>query len=159
MRIGVVSDTHSLDIPRQLLEDFKNTDFIIHAGDFCAKEDLEILKRVKEVKGVYGNMDGSDIRQVFSRREVFELEGVRIGLFHGEGPVQGLLDLVKDEFKDDAVDIIIFGHAHQPMNETIDNILYFNPGSPSDKVFAPYCSYGILELRDGKIKSEIIKVK
>jgi hypothetical protein len=37
MRIGVISDTHipdrADDIPKIILEDFRNVDMVIHAGD------------------------------------------------------------------------------------------------------------------------------
>jgi predicted phosphodiesterase len=43
------------------------------------------------------------------------------------------------------------------MNEKIGKILFFNPGSATDKVFAPYNSYGIIEVND-KIDAKIIKI-
>ncbi len=159
MRIGVLADTHSLNIPLEVLEDFKKTDLIIHAGDFCSLQDLELLRRIKEVKGVYGNMDGADIRRILPRRKIFNLEGVTIGLCHGEGSPKRSWEVVQGEFKGDNVQAVVFGHSHQPFNEVMDGILYFNPGSPNDLVRAPFCSYGILEVKSGCIKGEIIKLK
>lgn len=159
MRIGVLADTHSLDIPSPVLEDFKKTDLIIHAGDFCSVKDLELLRRIKGVRGVYGNMDGADIRQVFPRREMLKLEGVTIGIFHGEGAPERLLEVVQNEFKGENVQAVVFGHSHQPLNRVINQVLYFNPGSPNDLVFAPYRSYGILEIQSGRIQGKIIKLK
>ena len=49
MKIGVVADTHSLALPKQMLDDFKNVDLIIHAGDFCSMKVIEKLKKIKEV--------------------------------------------------------------------------------------------------------------
>jgi putative phosphoesterase len=63
MKIGVVSDTHSRKIPLQLLDELKAVDFIIHAGDFCSVNDLQIFKRLKEVKAVYGNMDEPEVKK------------------------------------------------------------------------------------------------
>ena len=45
------------------------------------------------------------------------------------------------------------------MNEKINGILYFNPGSPTDLVIAPYRSYGILEIKDNDVVGKIIKLK
>lgn len=159
MRIGIVADTHSLEVPRQILEDFKRTDLIIHAGDFCTKQDWEVFSRIKDVKAVYGNMDGEDLRRILPRRQIFKAEDATIGLFHGEGPAEGLLDLLRKEFKNDKLDAVIFGHSHQPFNRNIDGVLYFNPGSPTDLVFAPFRSYGIWEIKGGKISAEIVKLK
>lgn len=159
MRIGVVSDTHSRELPKQMLEDFKAVDLIVHAGDFCSVDVLDQFKKLKkEIRAVYGNMDDGQVRGLLHRVEVFPCERYAIGLFHGSGPPRGLLDVVKKEFGDRKVDVVIFGHSHHPMNEVINGVLYFNPGSPNDEIFAPYCSYGIIELSD-QIEGKIIKVR
>jgi len=157
MKIGVLSDTHSRRIPQQLLDDFQKVDLIVHVGDFCSLDILQTLKNIKGVEAVYGNMDGADIRKVLPAKKIIECGSFKIGLFHGEGAPQHLLDVLKREFKNSGVRAVIFGHSHHPMNEEIDGILYFNPGSPNDPVFAPFCSYGILEIND-TIKGKIIKV-
>ena len=159
MKLGVIADTHSRDIPRQVLEEFKKMDFIIHAGDFCSPDDLRKLAKINEVKAVYGNMDESALRKRLPRRDVIEWQGFKIGLFHGDGAPQKLLDLVKSEFKSDELDVIIFGHSHHPMNEKIGDTLFFNPGSPNDLVIAPFCSYGVLEVENKQIVGKIIKIK
>jgi len=157
MRIGVLSDTHSRDLPKQMIEDFKKTDLIIHAGDFCSNNALDTLKKIKDVKGVCGNMDEASIRVALPRSQVIQCGSYAIGIFHGEGHPNQLLDSIKQEFVNKKVDAIVFGHSHHPMNEMIDGILFFNPGSPTDTVFAPYRSYGILEV-DGSIKGRIVKI-
>ncbi|MBP9853479.1 MAG: metallophosphoesterase family protein [Candidatus Omnitrophica bacterium] len=159
MKIGVVSDTHSLEIPKQLLDDFKKVDLIIHAGDFCTLEDLKIFEAIAEVKAVQGNMDDSQVRKKLPPKQIFKCEGFSIGLVHGAGSPKDVLKNVVKEFGPDQVDIVIFGHSHQPYNETVEKVLYFNPGSPNDIVSAPYCSYGIIEIKDRKIFPKIIKVK
>ncbi len=159
MKIGIVADTHSREVPKQLLKDFKSVDLIIHAGDFCSLKDLEIFTKIKDVEAVYGNMDDPQIRKLFPEKQVITLEGFKIGLFHGEGPAKRTLEFTKEKFKNDSIDIVIFGHSHIPFNETIDDVLYFNPGSPNDMITAPYCAYGILELKNDKITAKEIKVK
>ncbi|MCC6758735.1 MAG: metallophosphoesterase family protein [Candidatus Omnitrophica bacterium] len=159
MKIGVVADTHSKDLPKQMLSDLKSVDLIIHAGDFCEVRDYEAVAKIKEVKAVYGNMDNSEIRKLFPRKQVFKLGAFSVGLFHGEGPPKTILEKVKEEFQKDKVDIVIFGHSHQPLNQKEGDVLYFNPGSPNDTVFAPYCSYGIIEIDDKKFSAKHIKIK
>ena len=158
MKIGVVSDTHSFSIPQQLVKDFADAELIIHAGDFCSKEVYNGFAKMKTLKAVYGNMDDADLCRKLPRKDIFECEGIRIGVYHGEGPAKRVLDFVREEFKEDKVDVVVFGHSHQPLNEVIDNVLYFNPGSPNDKIYAPYCSYGMLEIRNGKVNGKIIKI-
>lgn len=159
MKIGVVSDTHSYVVPRQMLNDFKSVDLIVHAGDFCSMTDLNIFKKIQKVRAVFGNMDGLELRQILPERDLFEIDGVKVGLYHGRGSSGNILKLVKSEFRKEAPDVVIFGHSHQPFNETIDNVLYFNPGSPTDVVRAPYCSYGILGIANGKVSGKIVKVE
>jgi putative phosphoesterase len=159
MKIGVVSDTHSHDLPKQMMDDFRGVDLIVHVGDFCSGEDLKALKKINKVRAVFGNMDGLEIRQALPERDVFEAEGMKVGLYHGQGSPERVLNFVKKEFKKDKIDVVIFGHSHYPFNEVIDDVLYFNPGSPTDTVRPPYCSYGILEIRDGKAFGKIIKVR
>ena len=75
---------------------------------------------------------------------------------HGYGHPDNLVDILKNEFFSEKPDIIIFGHSHVPKNEYIDGVLFFNPGSATDTVFAPYRSYGTIEIsKDGGIKAEI----
>ena len=159
MKIGVVSDTHSLLIPPAVINGLNKTDMIIHAGDFCTVNDVETFRRLKDFKGVYGNMDGADVRKILPRRAILEIEGVTIGIFHGEGPKASILDTVRNAFNNRKLDVVVFGHSHQPFNKQIGDTLYFNPGSPNDMVSAPYCSYGILEIKSGTVTGKIVKLK
>jgi len=159
MKIGVVSDTHSKRLPRQMKKDFAGVDVIFHVGDFCDPDTCRQLAEIKPVKGVCGNMDDEQIIRQFPRREIVSCGHRRIGLCHGEGAPGTILERVRQEFKKDKVDAVIFGHSHQPFNEKIEGVLYFNPGSPTDMIFAPYRSYGILEVTDEGIQGKIIKVE
>lgn len=163
MRIGVISDTHisgpaAEGIPKEIMQAFKNVDMIIHAGDFIDLSVLDKLKSVcKDVKVVCGNMDSPEIKKSLPEKQIIKAGNFKIGLMHGYGHPNGLIDILTNAFKDDKVDIIIFGHSHTPLNEKRGNILFFNPGSATDKVFAPYNSYGIIEIND-KIKAKIVKI-
>jgi putative phosphoesterase len=64
---------------------------------------------------------------------------------------------MQEAFKNDGVDIVIFGHSHQPFNQMVKGILFFNPGSPTDEIFAPYKSFGIIEIND-TIEARIVKI-
>ena len=159
MLIGVVADTHSLPVPQQMLDDFKNVDLIIHAGDICEIKDLEIFKKIKNTQAVYGNMDSPVVRQTLPGKIIFNAGTVAIGVFHGEGPAAQVPKRVQKEFERDAVNVVVFGHSHHAFNDRIGKVLYFNPGSPSDKVCAPYRSYGILEINGSQVTGKIIKIK
>ena len=56
------------------------------------------------------------------------------------------------------VRVIVFGHTHAPCNEEVGGVLLFNPGSPTDMRFAPYCSFGILTVQEGEARGEIVRL-
>jgi len=151
VKIRVISDTHILDkgghIPGAVLDAFKRVDLIIHAGDIVSLGVIEELKSVcAKVVVVAGNMDQEAVRKKYPVKQVLEILGVRVGLMHGAGPALNLPELLKDAFREDNCDLIIFGHSHKPMNERIDGVLFFNPGSATD-LSAAYNSYGVIELK------------
>lgn len=163
MKIGVISDTHipdrAKDIPQEILESFKSVDMIIHAGDLV---DIGVLVKLKSlcpnVKAVVGNMDPQDVKNKLPEKEIIKIGDYKIGVMHGYGSPNNLVNLMDESFKDDDLDIIIFGHSHFPVNQNKNGILYFNPGSPTDKIFSPFNSYGMIEIND-KIEAKIIKLK
>lgn len=159
-RILVLSDTHvpriAPDLPAQIYDDIRAADMVMHAGDFVEKELLDTLKGLKRTVAVYGNMDSPDLHRALNSKEVVEVEDVRIGLVHGHGAPRDLITTVRSDFPE--VDAIVFGHSHSVVNTVIDGVLFFNPGSPTDKIFATSNSYGILEISGKKIEGRIIRI-
>lgn len=160
MKLGVLSDTHIPDsfnaLPRSVTRELKKVDLIIHAGDFTSREYYEELKKFKPLKAVLGNLDTAELRKYLNVSETFTLATYKIGIVHGSGHPKGVLDIVKKTF-DNTFDLIIFGHTHQAFCEKIGKTLFFNPGSPTDKIFAAFNSFGIIELND-TINPKIIKL-
>jgi putative phosphoesterase len=131
---------------------------IIHAGDLTEERVLEELKAVcSNVRAVRGNMDPEQLLKRLPEKEIIPAGKYRIGLTHGWGAPAGLIELARSIFKNERLDIIVFGHSHSPLNEKRGDTLFFNPGSPTDKVFAPYNSYGIIEIND-KIEARIVRL-
>ena len=158
-KIGVLSDTHipknALNLPKEVYKAFEKVDLILHAGDFVEIEFFNKLNTIAPVRAVAGNMDSPELREMLPEKDVVEIDGFKIGLIHGYGPRTKVLDLIKKEFG--RVDAIVFGHTHFPINETENGVLFLNPGSPTDKIFALYNSYGIIEVGDS-LKGSIIKL-
>jgi putative phosphoesterase len=162
IRVGVVSDTHICagnELPKGLFSALADMDLLLHAGDLVKLAVLERLKEiVPEVHAVWGNMDPADVRRALPEKEVVRIKKFHIGLTHGYGPASNLIHTVKEKFRHQHLDCIVYGHSHFPRNEVHQGIIYFNPGSPTDKFFAPYNSYGLLEI-DNKIEAKIIKLR
>ncbi len=158
MNIAVLSDTHSLALPQKLLNDLKDFALIIHAGDICDAGTLDVLRTLAPVKAVQGNMDDPALRKKLPLKELLVIDGVKVGVTHGHGPTRDALSNALAQFKDEDCDVIIFGHSHQPLKQMAGRTLMFNPGSPNDTVRAPYCSYGVLKISNGKVKADIVKI-
>ena len=161
MKLGVVSDTHLQDgsgLPARLIDGLNGVDMILHAGDIVLPAVLSRLEQIAPVEAVCGNMDGWALRDKLHEQQILQLNGRRIGLIHGSGGPSKLAARVRKKFGKD-VDIIVFGHSHHPMNETIDGVLMFNPGSPTEKRSAPHRTFGIIEIAgNGSIDARIINL-
>ncbi len=150
-------DKHTGKIEKLIDKSLKDVDLIIHlGGDFTSPRVLEKIKKKKKVIGVWGgNNDRSGLRKELKEKEIVTLNGYKVGLFHGHGTEKNTLDRVYNIFKDDNVDIILFGHSHQPMIKTKNKTLIINPGSPSKKIRERWFSYVILNLKKDKIETKI----
>jgi putative phosphoesterase len=161
-RIGVVSDTHvpkqAQQLPEELLQQLEKVDFIIHAGDFEDLDTLKELRRINRLVAVSGNMDSKKVQSQLQQREVLNVDHYKIGIIHGWGDPHTLPRRALEQFKSEGVDCVVFGHSHQACNEIIDGVLMFNPGSPTDTIYAHFKSFGILETSPEGIKGEIIRL-
>ncbi len=156
MKIGVISDTHLTGYHQGLADalerHFKDTDLILHAGDVVDPRALEIFSG-KKVALVAGNMDSQSIRDAAPVKRVIPAGQFTIGLIHGWGAPDGIEDRLIREF--DAIDVLVYGHTHHSTSRINHGVLFFNPGSATDRRFAPFTSVGILEI-DREIRSSII---
>jgi putative phosphoesterase len=151
MRLGIISDTHITafnELPVNIRQALAEVDLIVHAGDFTCMAVLEDLRAIKPVKAVHGNMDSTELKKALPEKEVFEVNGRRIGLVHGYGEPFGITERVRRQFE--KVDVIIFGHSHEPCNRYNQGVLLFNPGPARD-------SFGLLTITD-VIKGQILRV-
>lgn len=162
IKIGVIADTHiptrCRAIPDEILKQFKGVDLILHLGDFIDLAVLNDLKKLAPVKAVCGNMDPAAIKKKCPRKLIVKVGKFKIGLIHDLGSVSTRLERAREEFNKSKINAVVFAHSHSPVNEKKGGILFFNPGSPTDTIFAPYKSFGFLTLTD-KIEGKIIKLK
>ena len=151
MKIGVISDTHAtsfVQLPDRILSTLAGVDLIIHTGDFVARDVLDGLKQLGEIKAVQGNMDSEELKRILPQKELVEIAGRKMGIIHGWGAPYGIDDRVRGMFDD--VDIIVYGHSHYSQNELKNGVLFFNPGQAKN-------SFGILTIAQ-EVKGEIINL-
>ena len=80
-RIGLLSDTHAYWDERYI-KYFSECDEIWHAGDIGSMEIVDKFQSFKPFRAVYGNIDGQDIRAIYSKHLRFTVEGADIWMTH-----------------------------------------------------------------------------
>lgn len=162
LKVGVISDTHiptnALNISSEIKKHFKEVDLILHAGDLISLDVLGDLEKIAPVAAVSGNMDNSDTKAKLPKKQVIKIDKYRIGLIHDPGNLKKKGEILKNYFPTDKLDILIFGHTHIPICDTYKKTIFFNPGSATDTIFAPYKSVGLIYL-NSTIKTKIIKLE
>jgi len=159
--IGVVSDTHfprfGRALPRALERGLRRAGVarILHLGDMTDLLAVPLFEAIAPFDAVAGNNDGAAIRERFGRRKVVRVEGVRIGLVHGDGRRGTTMSRALEAFGDDEADVILFGHSHRPVVAREGRILVANPGSPTDKRMNPLYSYAILVIDDRSARVDL----
>ena len=131
-RIGLISDTHGWLDPT-VFNHFKNCNDIWHAGDFG---DIELAKRLATqsglpVKGLFGNIDGQDVRNVFAEQLVFRCEEVKVMIRHIGGYPPRYNPETKKELLIEKPALFISGHSHilKIMYDDKLHCLHMNPGA------------------------------
>jgi len=157
MRIIVVSDTHmprsAKSIPAPLREALTTADYILHAGDWCVPDAVRAFEAYAPVDGVAGNNDVRELAERFGWRKRLNLGGIRIGIVHGHGTGGTTESRARQAFKNEKVDVILFGHSHVPLNRRDGGVLMFNPGSPTARRRQPHHSFGIWDIEDGILRT------
>jgi len=128
-RIGLISDTHGF-LDDNIFGHFKNCDEIWHAGDFGVDVAKRILEK-KRLRGVYGNIDGQDIRSVYPEQLVFMCEGVKVMIRHIGGYPPKYNPVTKKELLIHKPQLFISGHSHilKVMYDDVLQCLHMNPGA------------------------------
>ena len=57
------------------------------------------------------------------------------------------------------VQVVVFGHSHQPLARRQDRVLWFNPGSAGPKRFSLPVSVGWLEIEGGRVRHRLIRLR
>lgn len=154
MRIGVVSDSHGdHQAIARVVAAAGRVDLWLHAGD-CS-QDAAWLTGARVIAAA-GNCDG---RAAAKPDEFFEAAGKKIWLTHGHRyqVKQGSKEL-SWWGRHYAVDIVVFGHTHNPLIEAAPDLLLVNPGSVARPNSGAYPTYAIIEIVDEQASATILNV-
>jgi putative phosphoesterase len=129
-RIGLISDTHG-HLDEAVFNHFSSCDEIWHAGDFGNIELANKLAAFKPLKGVYGNIDGQDVRTVYPENLRWTCECVAVFMTHIGGYPPKYNPVVKKELVANPPQLFICGHSHilKIMFDDKLQCLHMNPGA------------------------------
>jgi putative phosphoesterase len=131
-RIGLISDTHGF-LDSAIFTHFEKCDEIWHAGDFGNIELATTLSTQSglTVRGVYGNVDGQDVRNNFPEQLVFICEEVKVMMRHIGGYPPNYNAQTKKELSIHKPKLFVTGHSHilKIMYDDKLQCLHINPGA------------------------------
>lgn len=149
-KVGIISDTHGL-VRTEAIKYLKGCELIIHAGDVGKPEVIHILKKIAPVVAVRGNVDKNDWAEELPKTEVIEIANKLIYVIH---------DISKLDLNPRAAgfNMIIYGHSHKPKKETVDGVIYLNPGSAGPGRFNLPISLALMKVDKNAIDVSIIEL-
>lgn len=129
-KIGLIADTHNY-IDDIILDHFNGCDEVWHAGDFGTAAIAEKIKARKPLRGVYGNIDGKDIRPDYPEQLIFHCEEVKVMMRHIGGYPPKYNPETKKELLLHRPALFISGHSHilKVMYDAPMQCLHMNPGA------------------------------
>ena len=153
MRIGLLSDTHNYLNPK-IFEYFEECDEIWHAGDVGTAVIIDELEAFRPTVGVYGNIDGKDVRVRFPENVIMERGGVKLFMTHIGGYPPRYSTRVKQILDTESPDVYICGHSHilkiMP-DEKRPGLLHINPGAAGRYGFHKIATLVRFTVSDGKV--------
>lgn len=135
-RITLLSDTHSYLDPA-IAKYVKACDEIWHAGDFGNFALAEELASIKPLRGVWGNIDGYELRQQFPLHNRFMCEGVDVWMTHIGGYPGKYNPKLRPILQRKPPKLFICGHSHilKVIYDKKLNLLHLNPGAAGKEGF------------------------
>lgn len=146
-RLGIISDTHGMLRP-EVFSILSGVDLIIHAGDVGPVSIITELETIAPVLAVYGNTDGLEVRSRLPEVIETRLAGFDFVVLHGHQLDYPEPHGLHQRFP--AAEVIIFGHTHRPLLETVDMVVtVMNPGGAGAERHGLLPSVGVMELEPG----------
>lgn len=150
MKIGLISDTHSLLRPAAL-DALRGCAQILHGGDIGRPEILDALRELAPLSVVRGNNDeGLAWAAGLPLSLQLEIGGVGLWLVHDRADVPRALP--------ESVQVVVTGHSHRPLIEQREGRLWVNPGSAGPRRFKLPVSVGLLHVEQGRVRAELIEL-
>ncbi|WP_111308365.1 metallophosphoesterase family protein [Confluentibacter sediminis] len=129
-KILLLSDTHGY-IDNDILKYVKQADEVWHAGDIGDLKVTDVIKKLKPLKGVFGNIDDTNIRMEFPENNRFMCEDVDVWITHIGGYPGAYNVRIREAIRLNPPKLFICGHSHilKVMSDKKLNLLHMNPGA------------------------------
>ncbi len=130
LKIGLMSDTHNF-LDENVFRHFEPCQEIWHAGDFGTAKIAEALAAFRPLRGVYGNIDGADIRGDYPERLQWQSERIKVFMTHIGGYPPKYNPAIKKELTAERPQLFICGHSHilKIIYDEKLQCLHMNPGA------------------------------
>jgi uncharacterized protein len=160
VKIGLISDTHGF-LDENVFRHFEACNEIWHAGDFGNIQIADKLSGFRPMKGVYGNIDGNDVREKFPLTCRWETEGLKVMMTHIGGYPPRYNATALKLLRADPPQLFICGHSHilKIMNDEKLNCLHMNPGAAGRQGWHNTRTIVRFDIDNGRIKNcEVIEL-
>ena len=150
LKIGIISDTHGLVRP-EAIRILRDVHHIIHAGDIGHPRVISELSKIAPITTIRGNIDSGGWASEYPHTALVKFCGRSIYVLHN----------LKELDFDPAVagiDVVVSGHSHRPKIETVNGVLYLNPGSAGPRRFSLPIALAMLELTGQAFRPSIQNV-
>jgi putative phosphoesterase len=131
-KILLLSDNHGY-VDDAIMHHAKQADEVWHAGDWLNMELFREFEKARiPVRGVWGNADGHEFRQIFPEHNLFLMEGLKFYMTHIGGLPGKYRKEAKQIIEAKRPDIFICGHSHilrVGRDPRMNNMLCINPGA------------------------------
>lgn len=135
-KILLLSDTHS-HIDAAVLKYVAMADEVWHAGDIGSLDVTDSIKKLKPLRGVYGNIDDAKARLEFPLHNRFMCEDVDVWITHIGGYPGKYNPNIRAELQNNPPKLFICGHSHilKVQFDKKLNLLHMNPGAAGKSGF------------------------
>ncbi len=161
IKILLLSDTHSY-IDDKILSYVKQADEVWHAGDIGNLNVTDAIKKLKPLRGVFGNIDDAKARTEFPLNNRFMCEEVDVLITHIGGYPGRYSPAIREQIYANPPKLFITGHSHilKVMNDKKFGLLHMNPGAIGTHGFHKVRTMLRFEIDGKKIQNlEVIEFK
>ena len=157
-QVGIFSDTHGWLDP-DLINHFSDCQEVWHAGDIGDLGVLETWRKKGNVRAVWGNIDGNEVRSATKEYFYFEVQGFPVLMIHIAGKYPRYTPQTNALLKQLKPKMLVCGHSHICRVVKEGAILYVNPGAAGRNGFHNVRTALKLKFSEGKpVEMKVIEL-